>query len=110
MFQWTYLCSTARSCPFHPLEISSEHLFTCPGVSRNLLCDWGQFVRDLQNRLYHDALDRLFLVLQRWNMITNQFTPGFGTHADEYFEYTTFGSRRRGSALLQTSVSVTSRL
>jgi hypothetical protein len=104
------LRSTACACPFCPIELSSEHLFTCTGVIRNLLCDWGQFVRDLQNRLYHDALDSLFLVLQRWNVRTSQFTPGFGTRVDEYFEYTAFGSRRRDSDWLCASVSVSFRL
>jgi hypothetical protein len=45
--------------------------------------------------MFSDALDRLFLVLQRWNTLTNHFVPGFGDRVDEYFEYTTYGSRRR---------------
>jgi hypothetical protein len=106
MFQWTYLRSANRACPFCQVEFSSEHFFTCTGVMRDSLCDWGQFVRDLQNRCYHDALDRLFLVLQRWNVLTNHFTPGFGTRVDDYFEFTAFGSRRRDPDWFRASVSI----
>jgi hypothetical protein len=59
---------------------------------------------ELREHLYQDAIDRLFLVLQRWHTVTNHFTPGFGAHLDEYFEYTTFGSRRRGSDWLSASL------
>jgi hypothetical protein len=104
MMQRTYLRSLDLKCPFCRTLISSEHLFSCTGARRNSFCDWSRFVHELRDQLYHDALDRLFLVLQRWNDITDRFTPGFGARVDEYFEYTAFGSRRRDSTWLQASV------
>jgi hypothetical protein len=97
MVQRTYLKSLVLKCPFCPDDLSSEHLFSCPSTRNNTLCDWSRFVSDMRDQLYFDALDRLFLVLQRWHTVTNAFTPGFGARLDDYFEYTTFGSRRRGS-------------
>ncbi len=104
MVQRTYLKSLDLKCPFCPGELSSEHLFTCPGSQSSLLCNWSRFMAELREHLYQDAIDRLFLVLQRWHTVTNHFTPGFGAHLDEYFEYTTFGSRRRGSDWLSASL------
>jgi hypothetical protein len=103
MMQHTYFRSAALRCPFCSSEISSPHLFDCTSVRRNVLCDWGSFVEDLRSNLFQDALDRLFLVLQRWNVLTNHFTPGFQNHVNEYFEFTTYGSRRRNSVWLQAS-------
>jgi hypothetical protein len=103
MMQRTYFRSSALRCPFCSSELSSVHLFSCSGVQSNPVCEWGAFVRNLMEELYHDAIDRLFLVLQRWNILTNHFTPGFQEHVNEYFEYTTFGSRRRNSIWLSAS-------
>jgi hypothetical protein len=103
MMQRTYFRSTALKCPFCPSDLSSMHLFSCSGVQRNPVCDWGAFVQNLLDEMFHDAIDRLFLVLQRWNILTNHFTPGFHLHVNEYFEYTTFGSRRRNSIWLSAS-------
>ncbi len=97
MMQWTYLRSSAQTFPFCRAELSSPHLFLCSGARNNPLCDWGRFVLDLQESLYQDALDRLFLLLQRWNTLTNNFTPGFSDRVDEYFEFTAYGSRKRNS-------------
>ncbi len=103
MMQWTYLRSAALTCPFCHAQISSVHLFACTGVQSNSICDWDAFVRDMIDEMYHDAIDRIFLVLQRWNILTNHFTPGFQGHVNEYFEFTTFGSRRRNSPWLLAS-------
>ncbi len=62
------------------------------------------FLRDLRDSQYHDALDRLFLVLQRWSLITSSFSLGFRGSIDEYFEYTTYGSRRRDSSWLGSAL------
>jgi hypothetical protein len=112
MLQRTYFRSVAldpqgrHKCPFCVENLGSVHLFRCTGVQSNSICDWGSFVRDIVTESYHDALDRLFLVLQRWNILTTTFTPGFDAHVNEYFEYTTFGSRRRNSLWLDVSRSL----
>ncbi len=103
MMQHTYFRSALLRCPFCSNEISSPHLFNCSNVRSNVLCDWSSFVEDLRANLFQDALDRLFLVLQRWNILTNHFTPGFQNHVNEYFEFTTYGSRRRNTVWLQAS-------
>jgi hypothetical protein len=56
--------------------------------------------------MYQDAIDRMFLVLQRWNIITNHFTPGFRDHVEEYFQYTEFMVRRRNSEWLRASLAL----
>jgi hypothetical protein len=106
MMQWTYLRSASQSCPFCRADLTSVHMFTCSGARNNPLCDWVRFVQDLQDRLYQDAFDRLFLVLQRWNTLTSHFTPGFSDRVDEYFEFTAYGSRRRNSIWSFTSLSL----
>ncbi len=105
MVQRTYLRATGLTCPFCSANLSSEHFFTCQGVQTDQTCDWNRFTRDLRDNLHHDALDRLFLVLQRWNIITQRFSPGFEAHINEYFEYTAFGSRRRNSDWLRASAT-----
>jgi hypothetical protein len=66
MMQRTYLRSADLKCPFCSLRLSSPHLFSCARLQGDTICDWGRFVRELQQELYSDALDRLFLVLQRY--------------------------------------------
>jgi hypothetical protein len=95
MLQWSYTSSSCPPCPFCHLNISSIHFFTCRGLQRNDLCDWDRFVYELQHETYQDALDRLFLVLQRWDDLTTLFRQSFSARIDEYFEYTAYGSRRR---------------
>jgi hypothetical protein len=97
MFQFTYFRSANLVCPFCPGNLSSTHLFDCLGVQRNPLCNWPDFIRDFHEENYADALDRLFLILQRWTILTNRFRPSFSGHVEEYFTTTVFQTRRRNS-------------
>jgi hypothetical protein len=98
MFQFTYFRSSNLVCPFCQGNISSTHLFDCLGVQQNPICNWSLFVRDFHSEDYADALDRLFLVLQRWTILTNRFQPAFAAHVGDYFSSTAFQNRRRNSA------------
>jgi hypothetical protein len=95
LFQYTYLRSSNLICAFCQGELSSTHLFMCQGVIQNSLCDWNAFVYDFQNENFADALDRLFLILQRWTTLTNRFQPSLSAHVDEYFTSSDFQNRRR---------------
>jgi hypothetical protein len=108
MFQFTYFRSFNQNCPFCPGNLSSTHLFDCPGSIRNPLCDWPQFISDFQTENFQRALDRLFLILQRWVMLTNRFQPSLAAHVEEYFVQTDFPNRGTDSSPLQhyTSISM----
>ncbi len=97
MFQFTYFRSTNLVCAFCQFNLSSTHLFDCQGVTQNPICNWSLFVEDFRNEDFHSALDRLFLVLQRWTILTNRFQPSVAGHIEEYFVETDFCNRRRDS-------------
>jgi hypothetical protein len=88
MVQFTYFRSMNQVCPFCALNLSSTHLFECQSITPSPICDWQSFVSEVQNEDFRLALDRLFLVLQRWSTLTNRFQPGFTAHIDEYFTVT----------------------
>jgi hypothetical protein len=85
LFQYTYFRSLSLVCPFCALNLSSTHLFECQGITPNPICSWQSFVSEFQNEDFRAALDRLFLVLQRWSTLTNRFQPAFTAHIQEYF-------------------------
>ncbi len=88
LLQFTYFRSMNQVCPFCAFNLSSTHFFECQGITPNPVCDWPNFVSEIQNEDFRLALDRLFLVLQRWSTLTNRFQPGFMSHIDEYFTVT----------------------
>jgi hypothetical protein len=94
MLQFTYFRSSNLICAFCPLELSSPHMFHCLGVTPNPVCNWSSFVSDFHNENFNNALDRLFLIFQRWSTLTNRFQPSFSSHVHEYFEQTAFRNRR----------------
>jgi hypothetical protein len=94
MFQFTYLRTTNRECPFCSGQISSMHLFLCPHTPAPFN-DWASLVSEFHEGKYWSAIDRLFLTLQRWVLICNKFTPGFGSKVVEYFESTEISSSRK---------------
>jgi hypothetical protein len=98
MFQFTYLRSSNLVCPFCQGNLSSTHLFDCQGVQHSSICNWSLFIRDFHTEDFSSALDRLFLVLQRWTILTNRFQPSLYNHIEEYFTSTAFQQRRRNSA------------
>jgi hypothetical protein len=94
MFQFTYLRTTSLVCAFCQLNLSSTHLFDCLGITPNPISNWPAFVHDFLSEEYSRAFDRLFLILQRWTILTNRFQPSLSAHIQEYFEDTNFASRR----------------
>ncbi len=94
MFQFTYFRSSNLICAFCQFELSSPHMFQCQGVAPNPICNWSAFISDVQSENFTDALDRLFLILQRWATLTTRFQPSFSAHVNEYFEQTAFQNRR----------------
>jgi hypothetical protein len=88
LLKWTYFRSTTTSCPFCSLELDSPHFFSCPRISPNQICNWVDLVEEFQEESFSDALMRLFLVLQRWSIVTNRLHPTFSAHLDEFFECT----------------------
>jgi hypothetical protein len=94
MFQFTYFRSSSLVCAFCQLNLSSTHLFDCRGVTQNSISNWTALVNDFHNEDFHSALDRIFLTLQRWTILTNRFQPSISAHIDEYFVETQFQSRR----------------
>jgi hypothetical protein len=86
------------NCAFCNENISSRHLFNCSGISVNPVCDWPAFVNDFLAEDYQNAIDRLFLVIQRWAILTNRFQPTLTARLDEYFAHTQFRTRRIGAA------------
>jgi hypothetical protein len=106
MFQFTYFRSANLTCPFCQSNLTSVHFFVCTRVHQNQTCNWSLFINDFHTEEYTNALDRLFLVLQRWTIITNRFQPSFLNHVEEYFAVTDFRQRRRNTAgQLTTPVS-----
>jgi hypothetical protein len=99
ILQYTYFRSSSTACPFCSGDISSRHLFNCSGVSPNPVFNWSQFVSNCQNSDFRSAIDRLFLVIQRWATITNRFLPTLTARLDEYFAYTQTRSGRSNVAL-----------
>jgi hypothetical protein len=93
LLQWTYFRSSSISCPFCRVQLDSPHFFTCPGISPNSVCDWSLLVSDFQEENFAEALERLFLVIQRWTIITNRFQPTLVSHVNEFFECTQPNSR-----------------
>jgi hypothetical protein len=87
LFQFTYLRSTKCKCPFCSGQLGSLHFFLCLHTPAPYN-DWQSLIRDFQERKYWEALDKIFLVLQRWVSISNKFTPGFGAKVEEYFKCT----------------------
>jgi hypothetical protein len=98
ILQYTYFRSSSTTCAFCSAEISSRHLFDCTGISTNPICDWSAFVNDFQIEDYQGALDRVFLVIQRWSILTNRFQPSLSARLEEYFEHTHFHTRRNHAA------------
>ncbi len=43
---------------------------------------------DFQEENFAEALERLFLVIQRWTILTNRFQPSLVSHLNEFFECT----------------------
>jgi hypothetical protein len=95
MFQFTYFRSSNLKCPFCSGNLSSTHLFDCQGGTPNLICDWSQFIQEIQIEDFQGAIDRLFLILQRWTILSNRFRPSLIAHIEEYFTETSYASRRR---------------
>jgi hypothetical protein len=93
LMQHTYFRSNTLSCPFCSLTLSSTHFFHCHSLQQNSQSDWSSFVLDFVQERFREAIDRLFLVFQRWTILTNRFQPSFPAHLDEYFEATDFHSR-----------------
>jgi hypothetical protein len=87
MFQFTYLRSVKRKCPFCSGQLSSEHFFLCPHTPPPFN-NWVALIGEFQSREYWKAMDRIFLTLQRWAAVCNRFTPGFGAKIEEYFHCT----------------------
>jgi hypothetical protein len=85
MLQYTYFRSLSLVCPFCALNFSSTHIFDCRGISPNPICNWQDFRNEFHSEDFPAAIDRLFLVLQRWVTLTNRFQPSFSAHLEEYF-------------------------
>jgi hypothetical protein len=96
-FHYTYFRSSNVNCPFCSQNLSSTHFFDCQGIIPNPVLCWSAFVIDFQDENFLNAMDRLFLALQRWTTITNRFQHGFQSHLDEYFSVTEFQRRRQNS-------------
>jgi hypothetical protein len=94
LMQYTYFRSDTLSCPFCTLTLSSTHLFQCQRIQQDTVGDWSSFVRDCVQERFREAIDRLFLVFQRWTVLTDRFQPSFLAHIDEYFEATEYRSQR----------------
>ncbi len=101
LLQHTYFRSLSQVCPFCEFNLTSTHFFECQGITQNPVCNWLSFVSEIHNEDYSGAIDRLFLVLQRWSTLTNRFQPGFMAHLDEYFRFT---NPNQGSLQLQGTI------
>ncbi len=97
MFQYTYFRSSSTTCPFCSDCISSRHLFNCSGITTNQNYEWSSFTQDFLTGDFRSAIDRLFLVIQRWATLTNRFQPALTARLDEYFAYS--HSRTASSSL-----------
>jgi hypothetical protein len=89
LMKWTYFRSTSTSCPFCRADLDSPHFFECTRISPNVLHSWTSFAAEIREESFREALDRLFLVIQRWTVITNRFQPSLTSHLDEFFECST---------------------
>ncbi len=76
-FQFTYMRSMNKACPFCKGNITSPHFFLCPHTPAPYN-DWATLIEEFQAREYWKAVDRIFLTLQRWASICRNFAWGFG--------------------------------
>jgi hypothetical protein len=102
ILQYTYFRSSSTLCPFCTDDISSRHLFNCTGVIANPTFTWSSFINDFQSGDFRSAIDRLFLVIQRWASITNRFQPTLTARLDEYFAHTQSRTSRSNVAMSST--------
>jgi hypothetical protein len=99
ILQYTYFRSSSTVCPFCSDHISSRHLFNCTGVTPNPAFNWNSFTNDFLSGDFRSAIDRLFLVIQRWATITNRFQPALTARLEEYFDYVQSRARRSNVAM-----------
>jgi hypothetical protein len=93
LMQWTYFRASSISCPFCRIDLDSRHFFDCTRLSPNQITCWQSLVSEFQQEQFQMALDRLFLTIQRWTIITNRFQSTLTSHLDEYFECTDYQNR-----------------
>jgi hypothetical protein len=98
LLQYTYFRSSTITCAFCTENITSRHLFVCSRIRPNPICDWSAFVGDFREGNFQNAVDRIFLVIQRWATLTNRFQPSLSQRLDEYFTSTQYNTRRDNSA------------
>ncbi len=98
-FQFTYLRSTNVACPFCQGNISSIHFFECPQTPPPYN-DWHSLVQEFRDRRYWEAVDRIFLTLQRWSSVCRNVAWAFADKVLFYFQYTESQVVRRNSILL----------
>jgi hypothetical protein len=102
-FQFTYLRSTNQKCPFCRGNITSPHFFLCPNTPAPFN-DWAALVTEFQARDYWNAVDRIFLTLQRWASVCTNFAWGFSDKVLFYFQFTESQVVRRNSAQLALQI------
>jgi hypothetical protein len=105
MFQFSYLRTPKRVCPFCPGQLSSMHFFLCPSTP-SPFNDWASLIGEFRAKDYWRATDRIFLTLQRWASISNKFTPGFGAKIEEYFQSTEEIAGRRNDSRLAHQLGI----
>lgn len=96
-FRFTYLRTSdpeKQDCPFCSGQLSSEHFFTCPSTPPPFN-DWQGVISGFNSGNYWEAVDRIFLTLQRWASVCQNFAWGFLDKVMEYFQYTEFQVVRR---------------
>ncbi len=107
LFQYTYLRSTKRECPFCSGQLSSMHFFLCPHTPAPFN-DWPSLITDFRSRNYWGAVDRIFLTLQRWASTCQKFTPGFEEKLIEYFQFTEIQAGRSSTSAIARQLRIRS--
>lgn len=105
MFQFTYLRTTKRACPFCSGELSSMHFFLCAHTPAPYN-DWSSLILEFREGKYWNAVDWIFLTLQRWASICRKFTPGFDAKLEEYFRDTEVQSGRTHTSILARQLGI----
>jgi hypothetical protein len=80
------LASTGSECPFCPIELHVNHLFSCPNCPfRSSLPSWSSLLNALHTSQWANSVTILFLCLQQWVRGSNFFQAKVSERVDMFF-------------------------
>jgi hypothetical protein len=79
------LAATGSQCPFCPVQLHAQHLFTCPNCPfGSLLPSWNAFIEHFRQARWSPFVTMLFLCLQTWISGSHFFQSRVGKRVEDY--------------------------